>query len=140
MKERNRNVLITVCLGLGIVVAVLSTLAFYLLGASGNGFDLSEFGFSGLILIIVLGTAVIFLWRLKDVRKGLPVKDELSQRVERKAGYYAFLVAIWTAVGAGWFSEPLGLAPGQATGIVVLVSGVVFIGLYLLFSKRGVAR
>ena len=46
---------------------------------------------TGLILATVIVTGVFFIWRmLKELRSGLPLKDEGTQRVSGKAAYYSF--------------------------------------------------
>jgi hypothetical protein len=96
MKEK-----IGIVVGIGIAVLVLVTLSFYVISA-GN-IELSEITLMSIVLILV-SSATFILWdRLKNIRKGLPAKDERLVLVNYKAGYYGFIAAIWSAVGSNRF-------------------------------------
>ena len=83
---------IGILIGIGIAAAVLVTLSFYVLNA-GN-IELNEISLIGIVLILVV-FAIYVLWdRIKNIRKGLPVKDERLKLTEYKAGFYAFIAAI----------------------------------------------
>jgi hypothetical protein len=121
-----------------VAAAVVLTLFLYLRGA-GN-IELNEIVLVGIVLILV-GLAMYIVWdRIKNVQKGLPAKDERLININYKAGYYAFIAAIWSAI----FSPLIGdiilgheLKGGDVTAIVILTSGFVFIASYLYFTKRG---
>ena len=77
---------------------------------------------------------------LKNIRKGLPVKDERLKLTEYKAGFYAFIAAIWSAVFAPLFFEiffDYELPGSRVTAVVVLVSAFVFIASYLYMYWKG---
>ena len=127
-----------ILLGIGIAVAVIVTLSFYLLNA-GN-IDLNEISLIGIVLIIV-AFAIYILWdRIKNVKKGLPAQDERSKLTSYKAGYYGFIAAIWSAVFGPLFIEILfdyELSGSRVTAVVVLVSGFVFAASYLYMYWKG---
>ncbi|MBU0636101.1 hypothetical protein KKE06_03680 [Candidatus Micrarchaeota archaeon] len=133
--------LLRIVIGFCVVAAVLGTLCVYALHAAPIEFG--EILLIAVILIIVVGAAAIVWQRTKDAKKGLPTEDERSLKTAYKAGYYAFIVAIWSAVGVNWIdifiTEELGgtaLTLSQGTGVVVLLSGLVFIIGYLWLNKR----
>jgi hypothetical protein len=81
------------------------------------------------------------LWdRIKNIRKGLPAKDERIKLTEYKAGHYAFIAAIMSAVFGPIVIEILFdyELPGHlVTAVVVLVSGFVFAASYLYMYWKG---
>ena len=121
-----------------VVAGVILTLFFYLTGA--GEIELNEIILVGIVLILI-GLAMYIVWdRLKNVKKGLPAKDERLTNINYKAGYYAFIAAIWSAVFTPLFfdvSSTYELKGGDVTAIVVLASGFVFVVSYLYLSWKG---
>ena len=76
----------------------------------------------------------------KNIRKGLPAKDERLIKINYKAGYYGFIAAIWGAtfgpviIDIIWGVE---LEGHLVTALVVLVSGLTFIISYLALAGKG---
>ena len=121
-----------------VVAGVLVTLYFYLAGVGRVG--LNEISLAG-VAVLLVGLAMYAVWdRINNLRKGLPAKDERSVNISHKAGYYAFIAAIWSAVLSQTLTNiVLGYEPdgGDVTAIVVLASGFVFILSYLYLERRG---
>ncbi|HIH28785.1 MAG TPA: DUF2178 domain-containing protein [Thermoplasmata archaeon] len=94
----------------------------------------------GIILILVI-FAMYILWdRIKNVRKGLPAKDERLITINYKAGYYAFIAAIWSALFAPLLFDIFSkneLKGSDVTAIVILISGFVFVISYLYLHWKG---
>ena len=132
---------IGVVVGIGIAAMVLATLSLYVISA-GN-IELNEITLIGIVLILVT-SAMYILWdRIKNVKKGLPAKDERLILTNYKAGYYAFIAAMWSAVFGPLFFEILfdyELPGSRVTAVVVLVSGFVFVTSYLYLSRKGDAK
>jgi len=132
---------IGIVLGIGIAAMVLVTLTLYIISA-GN-FELNEIIPIGIVLIVV-ALAIYVLWdRIKNVKKGLPAQDERLKLTNYKAGFYAFIAAIWSAVFGPLVIEILfdyELPGSRVTAVVVLVSGFVFIASYLYLSRKGDAK
>jgi hypothetical protein len=129
---------IGIIIGAGITVLVIFTLSIYLIAKDSVGlFDMITIP----IIIIILLSSTYIIWdRVKNVKKGLPVADERLKLVGYKAGYYAFIAAIWSALGSNFLSIILydqDLRGGLVVAAVVLVSGIVFMFSYLYFSRRG---
>jgi len=122
-------------LGIGILLAVIGTMFFYSLGASLNGFNIFEYMSIAGVIIIVVGASWHLKDRIRSVRAGLPIKDEMSKRFEHKAGYYAFLASIYIALGLTFFVE--GLTASQLAGAIVLLSSIIFMGLNIYYSRKG---
>ena len=127
-----------IILGIGIAVAVISTLFFYLLNA--GDIDLSEI-FPIIIVLILVVSAFYILWdRIKNIRKGLPAQDERLKLTNYKACSYGFIASIWSAVGAPLISGILFdyEMPGDyVTAIVVLCGGMAFMISYLYLAWKG---
>lgn len=121
-----------------VVGAMLLTLVFYLMSA--RGIELNEIVLVGIVLILVSLTMYIVWDRIKNVQKGLPAKDERLININYKAGYYAFMAAIWSAVFSPLIADILlkrELNGGDVTAIVVLISGFVFVVSYLYLGRKG---
>ena len=129
---------IGILIGIGIAAAVLVTLAFFVLNA--GALELNEIISIGIILIIVASTLYILWDRIKNLKAGLPAQDERLKKIGYKAGYYGFIAAIWSAVGAPLLSGIIfdhELEGNYVTATVVLFAGLVFMISYLYLSARG---
>jgi hypothetical protein len=133
MKGKKEIIVATV-----LVAMVLLTLFFYLMGTGEIEFN--QILLVGIVVILVV-LAMYIIWdRIKNVQKGLPAKDERLININYKAGYYAFIAAIWSAVFTPLFfdvSAGYELKGGDVTAIVVLVSGFVFVVSYLYLYRKG---
>jgi len=132
---------IGIVVGIGIAVLILAALALYVISA--ENIELSEITSMSIVLILV-SSATFILWdRLKNIRKGLPAKDERLVQVDHRAGYYGFIAAMWSAVGSNviagiiWDIE---LEGEHVSAVVILVSGLVFVASYLYLSRKGDAK
>ena len=127
-----------ILIGIVIAAAVIVTLAFYVLNA-GN-IDLNVILLIGVALILVV-FALYMLWdRIKNIKKGLPTKDERSKLTSYKAGYYGFIAAIWSAVFGPLFFEIVfdyELPGSRVSAVVVIVSALVFFASYLYMYWKG---
>jgi hypothetical protein len=133
MKEK-----MTVILGIGIAVLVIITLAFYLIAKD----TIEPFEIASILIIVVLVSSSLYIvWdRMKNLKAGLPAQDERLKLAGYKAGYYGFIAAIWSAVGSNLgyimlFDEEL--RGGLVVAAVVLISGLVFMGSFIYFSRKG---
>ena len=127
-----------ILIGIVVAAAVIVTLAFYVLNA-GN-IDLNVILLVGVALILVV-FALYMLWdRIKNIKKGLPAKDERSKLTSYKAGYYGFIAAIWSAVFGPLFFEIVfdyELPGSRVSAVVVIVSALVFFASYLYMYWKG---
>lgn len=78
------------------------------------------------------------------IKTGLPLEDELSKKATWKAGYYAFLVGLWLAIGIMFSNmfviEVLKLPEIEfryAFEALVVVPALTFVVLALWFKKQG---
>jgi len=129
---------IGIVLGLVVTLLVLVTLAFYIINAGTIG--LTDLASLAIVIILVLAASYVIWDRAKNIRKGLPAKDERLINISYKAGYYGFIAAIWIAVGAPLIYDILfnyELEGHFVTAIVVLASGFVFVVSYLYLYRKG---
>jgi len=128
-----------IILGLLATILVLLTLAVYIMNA--GTIDFTELGSFAIVIILVLAATYIIWDRAKNIRKGLPAKDERLINISYKAGYYGFIAAIWSAVGAPLLADIfLGreeLEGHYITAIVVLVSAIIFMISYFYLAWKG---
>ena len=129
---------IGIVVGIGIAAMVLVTLTLYSISA-GN-FGLNEI-FEIVIVLILVVSAMYVLWdRIKNIRKGLPAKDERLKLINYKACSHGFIAAILSAVLGPVFFEILfdyELPGSRVSAVVVLVSGFVFVASYLYLARKG---
>jgi len=129
---------IGIIIGLLVAIAVLATIAVYLLYA--GTLVLTELASVGIIIIIV-AVAVYVLWdRARNLKKGLPAKDERLITISYRAGYYGFIAAIWSAVAAPVIYQILydqDLSGDLTAAAVVLTSAIVFFISYLYLALEG---
>jgi len=127
-----------IILGIGIAVAVVVTLIFYILNA-GN-IELSEI-FPIFIVLILIVSAFYILWdRIKNIKKGFPAQDERLKLTNYKACSYGFIASIWSAVGAPLISGiffDYELPGNYVTAIVVLFGGLTFMISYIYLAWKG---
>ena len=127
-----------IIVGIGIIIAVLVTLYFFLVSA--EDIDLSEIFPIGIVFILV-SSAFYILWdRMKNIKKGLPAQDERLKITNYKACSYGFIASIWSAVGAPLISGILfnhELDGHHVSAVVVLFGGLAFILSYLYLARMG---
>lgn len=132
MKDRMR-----VILGAAVILLVIAGISLYV--TQDEEINLPEFLAIVVIpLILVLGAAKILKEKAKNAKSGLPAEDELSRKINYKAGYYAYISSIGIALSTMWASEFFaGLEARHVAEIVILLPGMVFIGTYLYMSRKG---
>jgi|TARA_Y100000310_G_scaffold144610_1_gene143850 hypothetical protein len=128
----------TLIFGIGIIFSLITAMAFF----ARENVDFVEYILVGLVLILIFVSTVIMGKRAKDLKSKLPVKDELTRLNTLKAGYFTFIANVWILVGLIWYNsffvDNFGLyqlSTEQALGFDVLISGVIFFGLYFYFNR-----
>jgi hypothetical protein len=129
---------IGIVVGIGIAVAVLVTIYFFIQNA-GN-LELNEIFPIGIVLILVV-TVMYILWdRIKNIKKGLPAQDERLKLTNYKACYYGFIASIWSAVLAPLISGiffDYEIEGHHVTAVVVLCGGLAFMISYIYLAWKG---
>jgi len=115
---------------LGVVVMTIGAFMYQSVQQGGWG----EAVGGGVVAVIVLALLVPVLRSGHDnVRRGLPMKDERTRRIETKAAAWGFYVNLYALLALGMFGDALEVH--TATGIAVLVSALVFLVSYMLLNR-----
>lgn len=104
-----------------VALVVVATGALFSMGALSQG-DVIGAVLGAMIALIILAFAIlVFVRGTDDLKNGLPLQDERSQRVMEKAASKAFYVSLYMLLAIGILSE--GVLQfrdvSQATGISV---------------------
>jgi len=139
-QKKPENRMKILLLGFGVLIAVVLTLVFYMLGA--GSLELPETLLFPIVIIIVLLATFVLIKRAKAYKAGLPFEDELAKKVQWKAGYYTFLVTIYVALGTAWYADYMEEAgtplPARYVAyIIILASAILFFAFYFYFNRKG---
>ena len=138
MKEK-----LIIILGFGVSFAVIITLIIFLRALrSPDIWALVEI--AGVLILVGASTWLMYK-KAKAQKKGLAISDELAKKVSYKAGFYTYMCTIWISVIALWYNGPISqeilhtaqLSVEQLVGIIVLLSGIIFFGLFFYFNQKG---
>ena len=132
----------SVFLGIGILVLVIVLIIVFIAKAGQQSFY--EKLLYILVTLLIIGSSIMMIKRTKDLKKGLPLKDELSIKLSYKAGSYAYISTLWLAVILYWyniFSEskfnlPV-LSTEQLIGLIVLLPAIIYLIFFFVFNKKG---
>ncbi len=133
MKEKTGLII-----GVIIIIAVLLAFALWMINIAT--IDATEIGSFAVIILLVTAAAYMLWDRAKNIKKGLPAKDERLITISYKSGYYGFIAAIWSAVFGPLIIDLLfgyELEASRVTALVVIVSGLVFMISYLYLATKG---
>ena len=78
------------------------------------------------------------------VKSGLPLHDEMSNRIKQRAGYYSYLVTIYFLLALMWYhflADDSGLPPilGEHIAIGTMIfMFLVFGAAYIIIKRRGI--
>ena len=124
-----------------LAIILLSFIAYFL---NLGKIDFSEMGLM-VVALLIMATAGYYFWdRFKSVKAGLTAEDEFSKKVMYKAGYYSFMGTIWAALLIGMFEIEIAgffgfdkLEVHNVTGMVILVSAVIFFAAFFYLKSKG---
>ncbi|VVC72143.1 Uncharacterised protein [uncultured archaeon] len=116
-----------------LVVAIAAVAARYFGIGPVRALDSVDFLLFLPLALIILFAAYLAWDRGKALKAGLPATDELGKRAAYKAGYYAFMVALWSALAAGMLDFPA----NYVVGAVVISSAVAFAAAYVYLIRKG---
>ncbi len=122
-----------------ISLAVIITGSLFSFKAFQNGEIIG--GILGLIiaLTILWFAYIVYSRGNKDLKKGLPIKDERSQRVMERAMSKAFLVSLYVLLGIGFISDKIPFRDiSQVTGVTVGIMALLFAGFWMYYNGREV--
>jgi len=99
--------------------------------------DTSEYIIATFVIIIVIFSVVVGLKKLKDMRKGYPSDDELSEKIKQKAAANSFLYSFYLWLGIMLFFDDESLRTSIPVGAGILGMGILFIGFWIYYSRIG---
>lgn len=91
-----------------------------------------------LVLILVIFSVVIGLKKMRDVKKGLPIDDELSNSIKQKAAAMAFAYSFYLWLFIIIFMSDETIRAEIPVGIGIVGMGFLFFGFWAYYSKRGI--
>ena len=121
---------------LGVVIS-LAVIASALVWVLSTGFDFGSLIGSGIIIIIAGLATFVIIGRARSFKRGLPAQDELSKRTMHKAGYYAWIVTIYLALAASYFSDEFGIIGRHVGYIILMGSALLFFVFYFWIGRKG---
>ena len=102
-----------------------------------TGFEITTAAF---VLVVVVFSLIIGTKRLKDAKQGIPPEDELSMKIKQKAAATAFIVSIWMWTMIIIFMGNKEIKPTIPIGLGLIGSGLIFIILWIYYSKKGIGN
>jgi len=129
---------IGIILGLLVTILVILTIAVYIMNI--GTIELTELTTLAMVIILILAASYLIWDRAKNVRKGLPAKDERLININYKAGYYGFIAALFSPLVGQFVADIIlgrELTGSQVTAVTVIVSGLVFVVSYLYLARKG---
>jgi len=145
MKNKSKD-RIGIVAGLIVTALVLATLVLWVTNMGSINLLESIMSIPIILLLLVIIATWVLVDRIRNMRAGLPAKDEMTVKLAHKAGYYAYLASIYIALAFMWYSNSLeesggvGLDAGQVGGGIVVLSTIVFMGSYFYLSHKGAAE
>ncbi len=115
--------------------------------ATGTLFSLMRFmkgdvagGVTGALIAIIVLVFAIFVYRRgnRDLKKGVPWRDERSRKVIEKASSMAFYVSIYMLLAIGWLSEDVihFRDVSQATGLAIGIMAILFAVFWAYYNRK----
>lgn len=127
------GVFLSIVLSLSVIIGI----CFAFMSGGLNPAEISSFV---ILVFIVIGAGFITMDRYRNVKAGLPIRDEMERKINWRAGYYGFIAAIWSAVFGPLSIDILfgyELEGSRVTALVVLVSAITFVLSYIYFRRKG---
>ena len=126
------------------IIAFLATLFVVETVASGS--------FNPILLITVIPAIAIVIFmaifikrKSESVKSGLPIDDEMSQKIKERAGYLTTLISIWFMIGLMWYNgllvEDFGfprILSRHLIFIILIFMLIVFFAIWFVLSRRGI--
>jgi hypothetical protein len=145
MKDKTRLLFMKV-FGTVLVALIVVFLAGIFIFESGEG------GFDPALLVTLVPAAAIIIILLvttsrlsMGVRSGLPIQDEMSQRIKERAGYLTLMASIYFVMGLMFYHGFLvedydfpGLVVRHAMMVTLIFILAAFGLIWLVLSRRGI--
>jgi peptidoglycan/LPS O-acetylase OafA/YrhL len=120
-----------------VAALVLMTTALWVYSSEGSfkGMDILQFG---VILLVVIFALFIGFKRLKSVKRGEPVEDELSKKVLQKTSSLSYYISLYLWVGMIFINDRFKIETEELIGMGILGMALTFAICWLVFNFRGV--
>jgi putative Mn2+ efflux pump MntP len=130
------NIKLRIALVASLVFFVTVTMGLYIKNAWPlNIVEIASMGIA--ITIILIGLGVVFrMWN--SMKTDQPLHDEMSRRLDYKAGYYTWIITLYIALAVGWIIDDIpGMAPRHGSTAVLLLSAVTYFIVLLVLKTKG---
>lgn len=99
--------------------------------------SITEYVVAALVLLVVVFSVIVGRKRIRDEKQGLPVEDELSKDIKRRAAASAFMWSfyLWTLITV--FTIDTDMRPELPLGAGLLGMGVLFVVFWMYYSNTG---
>ena len=123
-----------------ISMAVIATAALFAIFAG-----IMEDPMVAIVTLILVGTAAaILIIALKamivDINKGIPLRDERTQRIMEKSAASTFIFMIYFLLALGWYSDmdDVEILPRHISATAIVAGSVFLFAMFGFYSWRGV--
>lgn len=97
-----------------------------------------ELFIAGLVFVLVIFSLIVGLKKMKNVKKGLPIDDELSNSIKQKAAAMAFMYSFYMWLFIIIFMSDKTMRVEIPVGIGIVGMGLLFFGFWAYYSIQGV--
>ena len=125
------------------ILVFAGVLFFYIITFRKEDFNFQHIAWIGIVFVVLIFSIIVFLSRLKDVKKGMPLEDERSKKVLNMASSRGFYVTLYLLLGISIFEKLFAdiagveqLDAGHVVGIAILGMTIVFICFWFYFNKK----
>jgi peptidoglycan/LPS O-acetylase OafA/YrhL len=124
-----------------LVVSILvlgATLMWFMkAGYEVPAFEIGQFGI--IALLVAFGLYIAFS-RLKSVKRGEPLEDELSKKILQKASSLSYYISLYIWVAMIFVNDRVKIDTEVLIGTGILAMAVVWVSLVLFFKIRGLSN
>ena len=105
--------------------------------AQQNPLSVTEYVVASLVFLVVVFSLIVGRRRMRDEKRGLPVEDELSKDIKRRAAASAFMWSfyLWTLITV--FTIDTDIRPELPLEAGLLGMAVLFVAFWAYYSKTG---
>jgi hypothetical protein len=90
------------------------------------------------IILVLVGFGVyIGISLLKSEKRGEPVQDELSKKIQQKASSLSFYISLYMWLGFMYFSDKIKLENHTFIGVGILGMAIIFCICWIFLKVRG---
>ena len=144
MKDKT-NLKLFKAFGIVLVLGMVLFTAYIMLEEASQGTPTSTFVVALLPAVAIIAL-MFFMVRQKsrDVKRGLPMHDEMSLRIKHRAGYYSYLLGIYFLLALIWYDFlgegcTLPEIPGNIVVIMTMIFMFAVFGVsYLIIERNGI--